>query len=440
MRNRIVFFLFLAFNIVILQQTANAVPGDYDGDGLADLALIDADEPEDKTTVFVRSSKNGSTVPYIFYPFGNYVISGQYFGNGRTYPGIVSIPGTSDQLRWHIKNPQGSEVVVRYGLKGDTVPNQGDLDCDGVTDFSVVRDGTAEYYPGFRIWYVALSGSPGAVVEVVFGIRGDQLYVGDTTGDGCAEMIALRGNFTWFTKALFGTELTQVQWGLPGDIPLLPRDMNGDAVPDYMVARPTGGFQVLYTRYSSQSAGTMGLGGNSSIPLVGNFYGADSVAWFDRSAGRFGLIHPQGTKTVSFGNSRRGIVRPDGTVVTEEESGRFSAATETASAPSSGLQCDGNINRKDGPGGFKNNPENSKGTIKLMFPSSLTGKIQSVSVYSGSDRIDTLRLGGYEWGNRERYYGRLPLSAYPEDLLVTVRLKDGRQLCVTIPDAEKVYD
>ena len=63
-------------------QNALAVPGDYDGDGLADIAIIDSDEPEDKTTVFVRLSSNGRTQNNIFFPFGDRVISGSYFLNG----------------------------------------------------------------------------------------------------------------------------------------------------------------------------------------------------------------------------------------------------------------------------------------------------------------------------------------------------------------------
>ena len=104
------------------------------------------------------------------------------------------------------------------------------------------------------------------------------------------------------------------------------------------------------------------------------------------------------------------------------------------------MRCDAQLNRKDGPGGFKNNPENSKNTVKVMFPSSLTGKIARVNAYDGDSLFDTLRLGGFEWGNRERYYGKKSLGSYPSDLLIVAELKDGRNICVTLPDPEKVYD
>ncbi len=434
--------LLLLLSVLFLSKNSFAVPGDYDGDGFADLAVIDADEPEDKTTVFVRASSNGNTIPYVFFPFGNFVISGSYFGNGRTYPGIVSIPTNGTLLRWHIKNPSNQDVVLNYGLKGDVVPNQGDFDCDGITDFAVVRNGSANYWPGFRLWYVALSSSPGAVHEIVFGIAGDEVFTGDTDGDSCAEMIALRGNFTWFSKKPFSQNITQVQWGLPGDIPLLPRDMNGDGSPDYVISRTTGSSQVAYVRFNDTTAGTVAVGSSASVPLIGNFFGGNTLAWFERAQSRFGLNTPFNTTiNVAFGNPRRGVLRPDGTEVTESEDGRVGTGGTVAPPPTGGaVSCSVNLALRDGAGRFKNNPENSKNTVKVMFPGSMTGQIAAVKAYVGSVLFDTLRLGGYEWGNRERYYGRKSLSSYPDNLLIVAEMRNGTNTCVLLPDPQRVYD
>jgi len=318
--------LFLLGSLAISwSEVRAATPGDYDGDGRADIAIIDADEGEDKTTVFVRQSSNGRTVPNVFFPFGDFVISGSYFGDGKTYPGVVSNHESGATLEWHIKNSSGSEAVLNYGLKGDVVPNQSDLDCDGITDFAVVRPGTADFYPGFRLWYISLSSSGGAILETVFGVAGDEMFTGDVDGDGCAEMIALRpSSYHWISKKISNDTLTVVQWGLPGDIPMLPRDMNGDGNPDYIISRIVGRSQVAYVRLGAGSATSSNLGTSGSIPFVGNFYGSNTFGWFERSKSKMSLRTPSNsTSTFSYGNPRRGVLRSDGTEVTEFETGRF---------------------------------------------------------------------------------------------------------------------
>lgn len=435
-------FLLAAFALPVNQ--ARAVAGDYDGDGLADLAIIDADEPEDKTTVFVRKSSTGGSVAHVFHPFGNYVISGRFFGGNKTYPGIVSIPSTAGKpLEWHVKNPFGTENVFFYGVKGDVVPNQGDLDCDGTADVVVTRTGTGNFWPGFQLWYAMLSSQPGIVHQTVFGLAGDKPYTADVNGDGCSEIVVLRGNYDWYSKNFFGSDSLPVQWGLSGDIPIPPADMTGDGVPDFIIARRTGSGQVAFVRKSDGSAMNVNLGSAGSLPMAGNFFGSNTFAWFERSQGKFGLKTPAGsTSSVTFGNARRGIVRPDGSVVTENEDGRFSGSV--VSTPSNnnsgGVTCNSNIRRNDGSGGFKNNPENSKNTVKVMFPKNFTGNIREVTAYSGNDKFDSLRLGGLEWGNRERWYGRKSLSSYPNNLLIVATLDNGTNACVTLPDPEQVYD
>lgn len=428
--------------VALAAERAHAAPvGDYDGDGLADLAIIDADEPEDKTTVFVRLSSNGNIQPYVFFPFGDWVISGNFFGNGRTYPGTVANLGAGRPLQWTVKTPSGGQAVFNYGLAGDSVPNQGDLDCDGVTDLTVVRDGTAGFYPGFRVWNVALSSQGGAVLQTVFGLAGDEPYIADVDGDGCGELMVLRAGFNWFSKELYSDDYTYVQWGVPGDIPLLPTDVNGDGAPDYMVARVVGNRQIVLIRFSNGTFSADFLGSSSSIPLVGNFFGANTFGWFERSLGRFGLRTLAGSvASIAHGNSRRGIVRPDGTEVTESESGVFGATATANDSDSGDVRCDQSIALRDGAGGFKNNPENSRGTLKIMFPKSYTGNIDRVTAHAGGQLVDTLTLGGLEWGNRERWYGRKSLGSYPNNLLIVATLDDGRNACVTLPDPEKVYD
>ena len=59
-----------------------------------------------------------------------------------------------------------------------TFPNQADVDCDGITDFIVTRNGTA-LYPGLKVWYVAMSSQGGQVFETVFGLPNDKVGLAD---------------------------------------------------------------------------------------------------------------------------------------------------------------------------------------------------------------------------------------------------------------------
>ncbi len=83
-------------------------------------------------------------------------------------------------------------------------------------------------------------------------------------------------------------------------------------------------------------------------------------------------------------------------------------------------------NLSDGPGGFVNNPENSRRTLKIVFPAPYSGRIAQVRVYTAEGELyDTLiRVTPNEHGNRERYYGTRPIHSYPDHLHVLVTLRE----------------
>ena len=416
---------------------AQAVAGDYDGDGRADLAIIDADQSEDKTTVFVRRSSDGREDANVFFPFGDFVISGNFYGGRKTYAGIVSNRRSSGALQWRIKNPLGPETVFNFGNTGDEVPNQGDLDCDGTVDLVLVRNDPS----GFKIWYSVMSSHPGVYQSTLFGESGDKPFVADVDGDGCSEIIALRGDYNWYSRGFFATTFKKVQWGLPGDIPLTPADLNADGRPDYIVSRVGKNSQTAFIRFGDNSSMTLSIGSAKSIPFTGDYFSLGSVlGWFERARGQFVVRYPNSTQLkVNFGNPRRGLVRPDGTVVTEEEDGRYTAGGNNSSMED-GVDCDAQIKRSDGPGGFVYNPETSKGTAKVVLPSSYNEKVDKVSAYQSGDRLEVLRYAGFEVRDRRRWYFSKRPSSYPDDILVVVKMKTGENRCVTIPDPEKRYD
>ena len=324
-------FLAFVLGTLPMKYAVAATPGDYDGDGKADLALVDEDPPEDKTTVFVRksSSNRGGELKYTFFPYGDFVVSRRISGDAKTYPGIVHKPSTAGApLTWYWKTPSGAQESFQYGVLGDE-PVPGDLDCDGTTDYVVVRDGTSDFWPGFKLWYAMLSSNPGVVHRQVFGLANDRFKSQDIDGDGCDEIVALRNDFTFYSKPFFAGEeqTTAVQWGLGNDKFLWPADMDGDNIPNYAITRSDGTNSTLFVRTPAGAATVSGAGKSSSIPLIGNFFGSNTAAWFDRiskKAAQFQVRKlDQSLSTVKFGNKNRGVLRPDGSYVAEGRTGTF---------------------------------------------------------------------------------------------------------------------
>jgi len=435
-------FLLLMIGGIPLPQVASAiVPGDYDGDEKSDLAVAQVNRAAQSTIWYVRLTSGAPALGYNFPGAGDALVTGRYFkGDTRVFPGIVRVTSLTSPLEWMVKNPVGATLSVLYGSPGDTVPNQGDLDCDGVTDFVVARAGTPGHYQGFKLWYVALSAKPGLVQEMLFGLAGDRIGTADMDGDGCSELLALRDDYTWYSRKLFNDNVTAVQWGLPGDVALLPQDFTGDGIADYVVARNFGNQMYGILRQPNGQAQLTALGTSTSVPLIGNFIGANWYAWVERATSFIGVAQFDGGVSVfPFSLPTNHIIRPDGTVIQP-------LVAEAAAAPavsgSNGVQCDSQIKRNDGSGGFKNNPENSRGTIKIMFPKQYTGNIDEVNAYGPDGKfIEELSEGDtLEWGERERYYGHKSLRSYPNNLVIQIVLKSGKTACTTLADPGKVYE
>jgi hypothetical protein len=343
---------------VVPLHSAIAAPtqGDYDADGRADLSVAIV-YPETRSSAWLTRMSGGGFGFWNFSVPADAFVSGNYFGNNRYYPGVVYVRDATKPLEWYIKTPSNGEVFVNYGLAGDTVPNQQDVDCDGITDFIVTRNGTPERYNGYKLWYIALSGSGGKVVETLFGLAGDRPGLADMDGDSCFELVVLRPGFFWYARKLFASDHSAAQWGLPGDIPLWPQDINGDGAADYIVSRRVGAFQQAYVRYNQNQAETFTLGFSNSIPQVGNFLGLPFFTWHQRDTGWVALgdrTQPSNIGSlVQFGVATNHIIRADGSVVGPNSEARFPDST-TPPPPVSPLppsqSCTVNDDFRDGVG------------------------------------------------------------------------------------------
>jgi hypothetical protein len=321
------------------------------------------------------------------------------------------------------------------------------MDGDGITDFTVVRNGTGAY-SGYRIWYVALSSKPGVVLQDLFGLISDRVGTADLDGDGTAEMVALRDGYLWFGKKLGRPEISQVQWGLPGDYPLLPADINQDGRADYVISRPTGAGQILYIRYSASSTATLRVGQDTSIPMIGNFTGSPGYAWAQRDTGFTAIRRRDGSPDVFlFGIAANAVVRPDGTVVQPNDSGRFgSVVTPPGGGGGNGggvgvLHCDAQLDMNDGRNGNKYRPSSGKGR-KMIWEEDLFGQIEAAASFTqaGAKVDDWDVYASPEIGPRTRAYSNRSPSSLPKPEVIVARLRNGRQVCAVIPDPTRQYD
>ena len=200
-----------------------------------------------------RSSSGGYTTGFTFQwgLTGDLPVPGDYDGDGKA---DVAVYRPSSGVWFLRQSTTGFTTFVsfQFGLNGDTtVPS--DYDGDGKTDLAVYR-------PATGTWYISLSTS-GFAPSVQWGLTGDipapnatvasaiaisrrtvanSMRTADLDGDGRADVNVYRPSTgTWFNLtsstnyALFET----FQWGLPGDIPV-SSDYDGDGTTDLAVWRP----------------------------------------------------------------------------------------------------------------------------------------------------------------------------------------------------------
>jgi len=140
-------------------QTVFAIPGDFDGDGMADFC-VQTDNPDNPGAgLFTIYRSSDLAVQYI--PWGtsdDFVVPGDFDGDGMT--DIAVLRSSGGGLVWWIREADGGVQVIAWGIDTDfAVP--ADYDGNGTTDIAVWRNGiyyvynqstnTAQFFP----WGVA---------------------------------------------------------------------------------------------------------------------------------------------------------------------------------------------------------------------------------------------------------------------------------------------
>lgn len=214
------------------------VPGDYDGNGVSEIAVFRGSEGA--WYISLGSAQNFYRVP--FGANGDVPVPADYDGDGKTDIAVWR-PSTGT---WYIsQSSDGGFRATQFGTSGDKVV-PGDYDGDGKTDVAVFR-------PSTGVWYI-LKSLNGSVFGIAWGVSSDQLVQGYYDADSKMDIAVWRpASGTWYILKSTTNYTTSdaIPWGTSGDIPV-QGDYEADGQYDVGVFRPSTG--QWYVRRSSDGS------------------------------------------------------------------------------------------------------------------------------------------------------------------------------------------
>lgn len=189
--------------------------GDYNGDGISDLAVFRRVNPSQidwfvKGSAAVTFGAGGLDVP----------LAADFNGDGKLEPAIYR----QTTAEWFSRRPGAAGDLLTpngFGWANVDIPVPADYDGDGKTDIAVYRpQSPLTASNGAGNWYIRNANGTATVINTPnFALAGDIPVPGDYNGDGIDEPAFYRpSSSTWFILGPGG--LSAVPFGGPNDIPV----------------------------------------------------------------------------------------------------------------------------------------------------------------------------------------------------------------------------
>ena len=219
------------------------LPEDFDGDGKADIAVYrDGGTAAEPQAYFFVMNSSDNTVR--IEPWGSRgdigTMPGDYDGDGKADV-IIWRPGatTGAQSTFYLrKSSNGGMLAVPFGIRGDR-PVLGDFDGDGKQDFNVARvnitTGEANLY--------TLRSSDGQLTTTPLPCPFQFIVPGDYDGDGKTDVATIKNSVNdllWTITRSSDNVTENIRYGLYASDAPVQGDYNGDGVTQLAVFRKTG--------------------------------------------------------------------------------------------------------------------------------------------------------------------------------------------------------
>lgn len=230
---------------------------------------------------------SGATVWDLFGGYGYYPVPGDYNGDGTAELGVYRAASGG----WYWKGVGSGDVVMLGNWGGaDYRPVQGDFDGDGRQDFILYNEAAGR-------WYALLSGYGYQGVMVEFGGPGYAAVHGDFDGDGRADPALYNaGAGTWHgLLSSLGYKYIQGQFG-GAEYAGLAGDFDGDGRSELCLYHASGRWYILAVDGRMLVHGDW-WGGPGWAPVTADYDGdgADDLAVYEAASGRWRIRRLNGT-------------------------------------------------------------------------------------------------------------------------------------------------
>jgi subtilisin family serine protease len=268
-------------------------PFDLDGDGKTDFAIFRPNgDGAGNAKWFVLNGATNSNSQQLFGLSTDVPVPGDYNGDGVSEIAVFR----GSEGAWYISQGSAQSFTrVPWGISGD-VPVPADYDGDGKTDVAVWR-------PSNGTWYI-LRSSDGAFRSQPFGASGDNVVPGDYDGDGKTDVAVFRPSTNvWYILRSSDSSLLSVQWGVGGD-KLVEGYYDADSKLDIAVWRPSNGtWYILKSTTNNSSFDSIQWGTTGDVPAQGDYeadgkydvgvFRPSTGQWFIRRSSNGALIGTQ---------------------------------------------------------------------------------------------------------------------------------------------------